>query len=50
MKKGEHEKAVETAGNLLSMDVLTPEQIAQATGLSIKEVRKLQKKKKAGKL
>ncbi|OQX27500.1 MAG: hypothetical protein BWK80_04905 [Desulfobacteraceae bacterium IS3] len=53
-KEGEHEKAVKTAGNLLSMGVLTIEQIAfesefvQATGLSIKEIQKLQRKKKTG--
>jgi predicted transposase/invertase (TIGR01784 family) len=45
-KEGEHEKAVKTAENLLSMGVLTIEQIAQATGLSIKEIQKLQRKKK----
>jgi predicted transposase/invertase (TIGR01784 family) len=39
MKKGEQEKALKTAKNLLSMGVLTPEQIAQATGLSMKEIQ-----------
>jgi predicted transposase/invertase (TIGR01784 family) len=34
---------LKTAENLLLMGVLTPEQIAQATGLSTEEIRKLQK-------
>ena len=46
MKKGEQKKAVKTAKNLLSMGVLTPEQIAQATGLTTEEIRKLQKIKR----
>jgi len=46
MKKGGQEKAVKTARNLLSMAVLTPEQIAQATGLTTEEIRKLQKRKR----
>jgi predicted transposase/invertase (TIGR01784 family) len=41
--KGGQEKALKTAENLLLMGVLTPEQIAQATGLSTEEIRKLQK-------
>ena len=44
-KEGEQEKALKTAKNLLSMGVLMPEQIAQATGLTMKEVQKLRKKK-----
>ncbi len=38
MEKGAHEKALENARNLLKMNVLSTEQIAQATGLSIAEV------------
>jgi len=45
-KRGEQKNAVKTAKNLLSMAVLTPDQIAQATGLSIEEIQKLQRKKK----
>jgi predicted transposase/invertase (TIGR01784 family) len=40
--KGGQEKALKTAENLLLMGVLTPEQIAQATGLDSEEIRKLQ--------
>jgi len=43
--EGEQKKAIKTAKNLLSMDVLTTEQIAQATGLSMKQIQKLRKKK-----
>jgi len=46
MKRGGQEKAINTARNLLSMAVLTPEQIAQATGLTTEEIRKLQKRKR----
>ena len=45
IRKGEQENALKTAENLLSMGVLTAEQIAQATGLSMKEIQKLRKKK-----
>ncbi len=37
------QKAVEAARNLLAMDVLTPEQIAQAVGLPLEQVLELQK-------
>ena len=38
LAQGAHDKAIESARNLLSMNLGTPEQIAQATGLSLKEV------------
>ena len=41
MEQGLQQKAEETAKNLLKMKVLTNEQIAQATGLNIDEVKKL---------
>ena len=37
-EEGKNEKALETARNLLLMNILTPEQIAQATGLKLNEV------------
>ena len=37
------QKAVEAARNLLAMNVLTPEQIAQAVGLPLEQVLELQK-------
>ncbi|MBE6353849.1 hypothetical protein [Treponema sp.] len=37
-EEGENEKAREIARNFLVMKVLTPEQIAQATGLKLNEV------------
>ena len=40
-RKGEHTNAVKTAKNLFTLKLLTPEQIAQATGLSHEEVQKL---------
>ena len=40
-KRGAREKAVETARNLFGLKLLTPEQIAQATGLSHEEVQSL---------
>ena len=40
---GAHEKAIEAAINLLKMNVGTPEQIAQAAGLSLEKVLELQK-------
>lgn len=40
--QGEHDKAVESAQNLLAMNVVTPEQIAQAIGLPLEEVLNLQ--------
>ena len=39
--RGEQKKALEAAKNLLKMNVLTNEQIAQAEGLSIDEVKQL---------
>ena len=41
MKRGREEKACETAKSLLEMGVLSHEQIAGATGLSLAEVEKL---------
>ena len=40
-QEGEHSKAVETAINFLKMKVLSCEQIAQGTGLSLEEVQEL---------
>ena len=45
--QGAHDKAVESARNLLAMNILTPEQIAQATGLPLEAVLALQKEKNA---
>ena len=38
---GAHNKVVETARNLINMAVLTIEQIAQGTGLSVEEVTQI---------
>ncbi|MCP4149327.1 MAG: hypothetical protein GY757_16385, partial [bacterium] len=43
IKKGRMESCTKTAKNLLSFNVLTLEQIAQATGLTPEEVRELHK-------
>ena len=43
IRKGAQEKAIEAARNLLAMNVLTPEQIAQAIGLTLEQVLELQK-------
>ena len=45
--QGAHDNAVQNTRNLLAMNILTPEQIAQATGLSLEEVLALQKEKNA---
>ena len=42
-RKGAQEQATESARNLLKMNVLSPEQIAQALGLSLDQVLELQK-------
>ena len=42
-EEGERNKAISAAINLLKMNVLTPEQIAQAQGLAVEEVLELQK-------
>lgn len=47
--EGAHEKAVESARNLLSMNLGTPKQIAQANGLPLEEVLELQKEIMVGK-
>lgn len=39
--EGIHSNAIENAKNLIKMKVLSNEQIAQATGLSVEEVQKL---------
>ena len=40
-EKGERKRALSSARNLLAMGVLTPAQIAQATGLPLEDVEKL---------
>ena len=47
IKKGKEEQALESAKNLLDMNVLTPEQIAQAVGLPLEQVLELQKEAQA---
>ncbi|MDD7417726.1 MAG: Rpn family recombination-promoting nuclease/putative transposase [Treponemataceae bacterium] len=47
LEQGAHDNAVQNTRNLLAMNILTPEQIAQATGLPLEEVLALQKKKNA---
>ena len=42
-EEGERSKAVSAAINLLKMNLGTPEQIAQAAGLTVEEVLELQK-------
>ena len=42
--QGAQQKAVEDAQNFLAMKILTPEQIAQGTGLPLEQVLELQKK------
>ena len=39
--KGQQEKAVESAKNLLKMNLLTPEQIAQGIGLPVEQIIEL---------
>ncbi|QTA91487.1 hypothetical protein [Desulfonema magnum] len=48
IEKGERIGVRKTAENLLAMGVLTNEQIAQATGLTLKEIRKLKKSVRQG--
>ena len=43
IQQGEQQKAIEAAINLLKMEVLTPEQIAQAQDLPLEKVLELQK-------
>ncbi len=43
-RDGAQEQAIEAAQNFLAMKVLTPEQIAQGTGLSLEKALELQKK------
>ena len=44
IEEGREQKALEATINLLKMNILTPEQIAQAEGLSLEKVLELQKK------
>ncbi|MBQ4014298.1 MAG: Rpn family recombination-promoting nuclease/putative transposase [Treponema sp.] len=48
LQQGLRQKAVEAATNLLKMNILSPEQIAQAAGLTLEEVLELQKEIGAG--
>ena len=41
MEKGENKKAEESAMNLLKMQIATPEQVTQVTGLPLEKVREL---------
>lgn len=43
IRESKKEQALEAARNLLAMNILTPEQIAQAEGLSLEQVLELQK-------
>ena len=43
LEQGASQKAIEDANNLLKMNVLTPQQIAQAVSLSVERVLELQK-------
>ncbi|MBR1638387.1 MAG: hypothetical protein IJ688_03270 [Treponema sp.] len=43
IKQGIQTKAIDTAKNLLKMNILSPQQIAQATNLSLEAVLELQK-------
>ena len=45
--RGREEHALESAKNLLAMNVLTPEQIAQALNLPLEQVLQLQKEAQA---
>ncbi len=40
-QRGRQEAAIESAKNFLKMNILTPEQIAQGTGLTVDEVKQL---------
>ncbi len=41
LEQGAHERAIENAKNFLKMNILSLEQIAQGTGLSLEEVQKI---------
>lgn len=43
IQQGIQQNAIQTAKNLLEMNLVTPEQIAQATGISLEKVLELQK-------
>ncbi len=49
LEKGARENALENARNLLEMGILSIEQVAQGTSLSVKEVEMLQKEMKSKK-
>ena len=42
--EGQHNARIESAENLIKMNILTLEQISEATGLSLEEVEELAKK------
>lgn len=50
LEKGAQQNAIASAKNLLKMDLLTPEQIAQAVSLPLEQVRDLQKELEAEKV
>ncbi|MBP5438657.1 MAG: hypothetical protein J6Y30_11845 [Treponema sp.] len=43
MEKGIEQKAIDTATNLLKMNIVSHEQIAEATGLPIEKINELAK-------
>ena len=47
LEQGAHERAIENAKNFLKMNILSLEQIAQGTGLSLEEVQKIAETQKA---
>ena len=46
LEEGARENALQNARNFLAMNILTPEQIAQGTGLTVEEVLSLKNEKK----
>ena len=44
LAKGQRNARIESAENLIKMNILTPEQISEATGLSLEDVKELAKK------
>lgn len=45
LEEGQWKKALETAKNLIALEVLTDDQIANATGLPLEEVHRLRETK-----
>ena len=43
IQQGAQQNAIETAKNFLKMDILTAEQIAQGTGLTLEKILEIQK-------